>query len=382
MADLAGRAPLTVAVVGGGIVGLAHAYTAATRGHKVLLFERRRIAAGASVRNFGMIWPVGQAAGANHQLALRSREIWLGMLKAAGFAYKPTGSLHVVYREDEKAVVEEFAEIGPALGYQCALLSAEQVLGRSGAVRGEGLLGGLWSPTELTVDPRVVIARLPAFLSEKHGVELRYGTAVRSVSEGTVETANQQWKVDQVVLCSGDDFETLYPGALQTAGMTRCKLQMMRTVAQGIGWTLGPSLAAGLTLRFYPAFGACSTLGALRRRIAEESQEYDRWGIHVLISETESREVTIGDSHEYGLDVDIFDKSQIDELVLDYARRFLALPSFEIGERWHGVYAKHPELPYVTVSPEPGVEVVTGTGGSGMTLSFGIAERTCDRLGM
>jgi glycine/D-amino acid oxidase-like deaminating enzyme len=69
-------------------------------------------------------------------------------------------------------------------------------------------------------------------------------------------------------------------------------------------------------------------------------------------------------------------------LVLKYARGFLALPSFEIGQRWHGVYAKHPELPYIHLTPGPGVAVVTGTGGSGMTLSFGIAERTIDLLGV
>jgi FAD dependent oxidoreductase TIGR03364 len=371
-----------IAIVGGGILGLAHAYTAASSGRSVVLFERKQLAAGASVRNFGMIWPIGQAAGANHQLAMRSREVWLSVLNAAGLAYLPTGSLHVVYREDEKAVVEEFAEIGPGLGYDCAWLAPESVAARSRAVRREGLLGGLWSPVELTVDPRAIIARLPGFLSEHLGVVLRYGSTVRAIENGVVETAEERWKVEQAIVCSGDEFGTLYPAALRSSGLTRCKLQMMRTVAQPSGWSLGPSLAAGLTLQFYPSFGACSSLPSLRKRIAEELPEYNRWGIHVLVSETEGHEVTLGDSHEYGQEVDIFDKTQIDELVLKYARGFLALPSFEIGQRWHGVYAKHPELPYIHLTPGPGVAVVTGTGGSGMTLSFGIAERTIDLLGV
>ena len=48
-------------------------------------------------------------------------------------------------------------------------------------------------------------------------------------------------------------------------------------------------------------------------------------------------------------------------------------------ERWHGLYAKHPELPVVEQEVEPGVHVITGTGGSGMTMSFGLAARTWKR---
>ena len=159
-----------VGVVGAGIVGLAHAYHLARRGLRVLVFERHRRAQGASVRNFGMIWPIGQPNGQLHQLALRSRDRWLEVLEAAGLPYQSDGSLHVVYGEDEAAVAREFAELAPGLGYSCSWLSAGQVLARSQAVQPEGLIGALWSETELTVDPRVTLARLPRYLEEAFGV--------------------------------------------------------------------------------------------------------------------------------------------------------------------------------------------------------------------
>ncbi len=369
-----------VAIVGAGILGLAHAYMAARRGRTVVVFERTAKAEGASVRNFGMIWPIGQAAGPTHELALRSREIWLEVLDWARLPYLATGSLHVTYRDDEAAVAREFSEIAPAHGYDCRWLPASEALLRSQAVRPEGLCGGLWSALELTVDPRSVLAKLPLFLADQLRVQFRYACAVHSVALPLVEAGDEQWLVDKAIICSGHDFETLFPTLLQQAGLIRCKLQMMRTAPQPNGWRLGPSLAAGLTLRFYPAFEICSSLPALRQRIAAEIPEYDRWGIHLLVSQTEQGELTLGDSHQYGDSIDIFDKTEIDRLILDYLATFLRAPTLELAQHWHGIYAKHPTQPFVSLSPEPGVRIVTASGGSGMTLSFGIAEQTVSQM--
>jgi len=120
------------------ILGVAHAYALAKRGRSVVVFERSPQAAGASVRNFGMIWPIGQPAGCMHDMALRSRELWLEALSAARLPYFPTGSLHVVYRQDEACVAQEFCGVAPKLGYQCGRLNPEEVLALSHAVRPKG----------------------------------------------------------------------------------------------------------------------------------------------------------------------------------------------------------------------------------------------------
>jgi FAD dependent oxidoreductase TIGR03364 len=361
-----------VAVVGAGILGLAHTYALARRGRSVVVFERSPQAAGASLRNFGMIWPIGQPAGHMHAMALRSRDLWLEVLTAARLPYFPTGSLHVVYREDEAAVAREFCEVGPKLGYPCEWLNAAEVQGRSQAVRPDGLLGAIWSPTEITVDPRVTLAQLPRFLADRFGVQFRWSTAASAMDLSTFDSA---------IVCTGHDFETLYPEMFRASGVTRCKLQMMRTRPQPERWQLGPALAAGLTLRFYESFQVCRALPALKERIAAETPEYDRWGIHVLVSQTAGGELTIGDSHEYGAAIDPFDSAEIDDLILRYARGFLQAPTLDIAQHWHGVYAKHPEKPFLRVSPAPNVRVVTATGGSGMTLSFGLAEDTVKEMG-
>jgi D-hydroxyproline dehydrogenase subunit beta len=370
-----------VAIVGAGILGLAHAYLAAKAGKSVVVFERSPRAAGASVRNFGMVWPIGQPAGTMLALSLRSRELWLEILAKAKLPGRETGSLHVTYRQDEAAVAQEFAELGPKLGYECSWLKPCEVLERSHAVQPDGLVGALWSSTELTIDPRQVIQSLPGFLAEQYNIQFVFGTAVTAIEPPVLRAGSERWQAESVIVCSGDDFETLYPRHYAASGLTRCKLQMMRTAPQPDGWQLGPSLAAGLTLRFYPAFQVCGTLPALSRRIAGETPEYDRWGIHALVSQTADGALTLGDSHEYSLAVDIFNKQEIDEIILSYTQQFLRAPDLTVAERWYGVYAKHPEKPLVMMQPEDGVRIVASPGGSGMTLSFGVAEQSMRDLG-
>jgi FAD dependent oxidoreductase TIGR03364 len=370
-----------VAIVGAGILGLAHAYVAAKSGKSVMVIEKNGRAAGASVRNFGMVWPIGQPAGTMLELSLRSRELWVEVLDLAKLPRRETGSLHLTYRADEAAVAQEFAQLGPKLGYQCSWLNPAEVLERSHAVEPDGLLGALWSNTELTVDPRQIIQSLPTFLARRYNVQFFFGTAVTAIEPPILYSGNGQWHAETVIVCNGDDFETLYPRHFAASGLTRCKLQMMRTAPQPGGWQLGPSLAAGLTLRFYPAFQVCTTLQALARRIAEETPEYDRWGIHALVSQTADGALTLGDSHEYGLSVDIFNKEEIDELILRYTRQFLRAPDLTVAERWYGVYARHPKKPLVVMQPDDGVRVVASPGGSGMTLSFGVAEQSIRALG-
>lgn len=370
-----------VAIVGAGIVGLAHAYIAARSGRRVAVFERNPAANGASIRNFGMIWPIGQPAGPLHEMALRSRALWVDVLQQAKLPFFATGSLHVAYRDDEAAVGKEFSDKAPSLGYECAWLDPRETLERTRAIRPEGLLGALWSPTELTVDPRQVISSLPKFLAERFGVHFYFNTAVHRVDTSLLETKDQRWEADSIIVAGGDDFQTLFPESLREQGLTRCKLQMMRTAPQPQGWALGPSLAFGLTFKHYPTFQICSSLHALKERIERETPEFEKWGIHVMVSQNASGELTLGDSHEYGIAVDIFDKSVINRLILDYARQYLSVPTLEIAEYWHGVYAKHPAHAYLDFSPVKGVRVVIVTTGIGMTMSFGIAEQTLRETG-
>src|SRR5215813_8456032 len=114
------------AIVGAGVMGLAHAYHLAMRGRRVIVFERSPQAVGASIRNFGMLWPIGQPLGTMYELARRSRELWLNVLEAAGLWYERTGSLHLAYRDDEAEVLREFMKAAADSQIEYRWLTAPQ----------------------------------------------------------------------------------------------------------------------------------------------------------------------------------------------------------------------------------------------------------------
>jgi FAD dependent oxidoreductase TIGR03364 len=242
-------------------------------------------------------------------------------------------------------------------------------------------LGALWSADELIVDPREAIRMLPEVLHAQFGVEFHFGRAVSRVEHPRVWVGRQPYEADLIFICSGQDFETLFPEEYAAAPLTKCKLQMMRTHPQQNGWNLGASLSAGLTLTHYKAFAGLPGLEALQTLYSDLYPEQIRWGIHVLVSQNGAGEITLGDTHEYGQDLDPFDQQSLNDLVLDYLREFAQFPDIRIAENWNGIYAKSTEgATEIILHPEPGVVIVNGLGGAGMTLSFGLLEEVAAKL--
>jgi glycine/D-amino acid oxidase-like deaminating enzyme len=99
-----------IVIVGGGVLGTMHAVAARRLGHEVVHLEREAGARGASVRNFGLIWVSGRAAGPELELALRARARWEELaadVPAAGF--RPHGSLTLAASEPELGLLKEAA---------------------------------------------------------------------------------------------------------------------------------------------------------------------------------------------------------------------------------------------------------------------------------
>ncbi|MCB1154002.1 TIGR03364 family FAD-dependent oxidoreductase [bacterium] len=363
------------AVVGAGIVGLAHAYHLAKRGRSVIVFERDQRAQMASVRNFGLVWPIGRPPGEQLELAKRSREVWREMLRDAGLWHDESGSMHLAYQDDEARVLAEFAADAAGQGYDVELLDADQVAAKAPMARREGLRRGLFSATEMRVDPRQVVGDLPFYLARAYGVRFEFNAPVTHVEPGEVQALGQSWRARRVWICTGEAIRELFFDHVRDEPVYRCKLQMMRTAPTSHGTKLGPSMAGGLTLRHYPAFAACPTLPEVVARFDGETPEFARFGIHVLISQNASGQLAVGDSHQYDAAITPFNDDEIDDAILRYARTLVEGPLPPIVSHWYGVQMGHRERPWLRQSPAEGMHLVTALGGAGMTLSFGLAEK-------
>jgi FAD dependent oxidoreductase TIGR03364 len=362
-------------IIGAGIVGLATARALAIRGYKVTVFERNEHAVGASIRNFGMVWPIGQATGPLFERAMLSRSIWKEICTEAQIWHDEVGSLHLAYHEDELQVITEYVEANRQYR-DCSLLTPKETLDKSPAANPDGLLGALWSGEEMIVEPRVAIGQIAQYLAEKYEVKFYWNAAITKVDHPKVTSGNNSWEADEIFVCSGADFETLYPELFLEADITKCKLQMMRLVSQPDEWRIGPSLCGGLSMIHYPGFQAAPSLPALRKRYEAQYAEYLKWGIHVMVSQNGGGELTIGDSHEYGLVHDPFDKEYINNLITTYLQSFATFKDWKLLQSWHGIYPKmtggETEL---IIKIASGVTLINGLGGNGMTLSFGLCEQ-------
>lgn len=363
-----------VAVVGAGIVGLAHAFHAARRGLKVAVFDRSAWAVGASIRNFGLVWPIGQPAGEPFATAMRSVKYWNELAAGAEFDLRPTGSIHLAYQADEWAVLEEFyaEQLGP--NHDCRLLTPREVVEQSPIVNPEGLIGGLWSGTEHTTTSPEAIRRIPAYLAGEYGVDFFWQHAVNHIETGSLQAGGKRFSAQTMFVCNGADLESLFPELFASEELVKCKLQMLSGHLPNADFQLGPALCAGLTLLHYDSFAKCGSLPALAQRVDRELADTREHGVHILVSQHRSGELILGDSHHYGDEFEPFDSELVNQIILRELAKFTRLPDLKITRRWHGVYAKCKTGNEWVQEALPGVHLITGLGGAGMTLSLGLAE--------
>ena len=371
----------TAIVVGAGILGLATARALALKGYKVTVIEKSQFSLGASVRNFGMLWPVGQPDGALYNRAVRTKEIWLEYLNAQNIPYNACGSLHLAYSEEEMNVVEDIAHFFSSKSRPVKVLKKQDILGKYNGINEYGLLGALQSEDEVIIDPREGIKNLPQYLTEKFHIKFLWGTAITFVKSNAVFAGKNRHDADIICVCSGADFETLYPDVFKAQPIIKTKLQMMRFKHQDPNFKIGASVCGGLSLLHYKSFTAAQSLFKLRLKIEREIPEYLKHGIHVMVSQNSEGELTVGDSHEYAFDFEPFDKAEINEMILAYLKQFMHIDQWKMTQSWNGIY------PIMTngatdlfLNPEPGVFILNGIGGHGMTMSFGFAEEMIEKL--
>jgi FAD dependent oxidoreductase TIGR03364 len=359
-----------LAVVGAGIVGLACALAAARRGKRVVVIDRDAQANGASIRNFGFITITGQARGAMWRRAMRSRDIWAEVASEAGIPILHQGLAMAVRRPESVAVLEAFERT--EMGEACRLLTPAEVKAAHPEVATPDLLAALWSPHELRVESRQAIPRLAAWLAEKHGVDFHWGTAVLAVETSQVHTTDGVIEADAIAVCPGDDLFTLFPERIAAAGVTRCKLQMLRLADPG--FRLSAGVMSDLGLVRYAGYAALPEAAPLRARLEREQAAQLDNGVHLIVVQSADGSLVVGDSHHYAATPDPFAHQAVDRLILEEFAAVFGREPPPVLERWTGTYASAPDRTVLVDEPMEGVRLVMVTTGAGASTGFGLGE--------
>jgi FAD dependent oxidoreductase TIGR03364 len=373
--------PGRIVIVGGGILGTMHAVMARRRGLAVTHLEREREGRGASVRNFGLVWVSGRRAGPELALALRARELWAEIADfAPGTGFRPHGSLTIATTEAELAVMREAVALPDAKQREFELLTPGEVRSVNPALQGE-FLGGLWCRADAIVEPRLALPALRASLAGP-GYEWLPGLEAVEVAANGVRDSRGTWhRGDLVVLCTGSNFTGLAgphlaaSGALARdtggAGLRRVRLQMLQTAP--LPGSLTTSVADGDSLRYYPAFEVPS-----RDALPPQAPVAAANRAQLLLVQRLDGSLTIGDTHEYDEPFPFDVTEDAYEHLLDRAYALLGIALPPVRRRWAGVYSEVTGTTalYHRSAVRPGVVLVTGPGGRGMTCSPAIAEET------
>lgn len=363
-----------LAVVGGGVVGLGIADEARRRGLRVVLVDQEDRPTGASVRNFGHGCLTAQSGVALAYAAV-ARERWLTLRDEAGIWVGETGTVVVARAEDERAVLEEFAQLRGDQTVQ--LLSSDQVRERV-PVSGQDLRGGALLPRDVRIDPRQAVPALATYLAG-NGVDLRWSTAAVGVEPGLLRTNRGDIHADAIVVATGHDLQRLFPAVAETAGMRRSTLQMLRLAVPG-GLTITPAVLTGTSLLRYSGFATCPSLADVRHRLETTRPELVTHAVNHMLTQLPSGDLLVGDTHRYEVSPAPFADEDLDELLLAETRRLLGRDDLVVRQRWLGTYAWAPGTEYVAATPMAGVRTVSVVSGIGMTTAFGLAAAVVDDL--
>ena len=363
-----------MAVVGAGVVGLAHALAATRLGLRTVVVDREAQAIGASVRNFGFVTVTGQQAGRVWRRARRSRDVWAEVAGPAGVQIVQRGLVLATRRPEAQAVAEAFLRTDMAEG--CGWLDGPQARARLGAPASVELTGALTSTIDLRVDSRTAVPALARWLEAAQGVTFLRPVAVRGIAPGRVETTAGVLAADHVVVCPGDDLATLFPEVLARAGVTRCQLQMLRLASPGR--RLEACVMSDLGIARYLGWRALPQAEALLARLRAEQGEHLDHGVHLIVAQNADGTLVVGDSHAYADAPPPFASAAVEALILDEFARVLGPPP-PVLERWTGTYASAAGHSLVE-APAEGVRLVVVTGGTGASTAFALAEEVVGEL--
>jgi 4-methylaminobutanoate oxidase (formaldehyde-forming) len=184
-----------VVIIGGGIHGCSVAYHLAKEGWKdVVLLERKQLTSGTTWHAAG---PVGQLQGSHATTAFAKYGIELLQEIEAETGqnpgYRRSGSISIAINEERLAELKRKADFASLFGIEAHYLSAPEIAERWPLMNPDGVLGGIYMPSDGSANPIDLTTAL-AKGARMHGAKIFEHVKVEAEEvEGTAaEAASRQ----------------------------------------------------------------------------------------------------------------------------------------------------------------------------------------------
>ncbi|MEE2527177.1 FAD-dependent oxidoreductase [Hyphobacterium sp. HN65] len=332
-----------VAVIGGGIAGLACAFALVNRGAKVTVFERDRAGKAALWASGGMLAGVFESAEADAidpfvMLARRGLELWrdwAAELGAEAIGYQSCGTLSPALGKKEGVWLEGLVRSARQQGFRIEspgpmppwLKADESVL----------------FPDDAALDNRKLGSRLVDHLRSR-GVEIREGVRIDEISSDVA---------GEVFIKAEGELHRFYR-AVRATGYDPAEQSSNESASRAV----------------FPVKGQMVSLRAPGLRIEHCVRARD-----VYISQKTDGRVVIGATSEPRRDDLTVRKSAINGLRKRAAKLIPALRQADEIERWAGIRPATPDgLPIIGYGGMPGLCLATGLYRNGVLFSPAVAE--------
>ncbi|MBV9227006.1 MAG: glycine oxidase ThiO [Acidobacteriaceae bacterium] len=204
----------SVAVVGGGIIGLSIAWRLAQSGWTVAIFDKCAAGGEASWAGAGMLAPGGEFEEVSRltELAIESRREYQPFVREleaesdTAIDFGECGALDLAFSGEELKALDERARGQSAIGIHSKALELSQVYAFWPRIRRDTLAGARFYPDDAVVNPRDVVYALK-IACRKRGVRIAEHCGVQrlAISENsvTIETEEGSAEYRAVVVAAG-----------------------------------------------------------------------------------------------------------------------------------------------------------------------------------
>ena len=200
-----------IAIIGGGVIGLAVARALALQGVKVTIFEQQHIGSGTSSTTFAWVNSNGKQPLSYHQLNALAMEEHARLQQNQPDALRwleTSGTWEWAGAGEAQQRLQQRASSLQSLGYPAREVTRDELQREIPELRSQAVSGAVWHfPSESVLHPALYLARLWSE-ARAQGAILHQHQTIQRISEQThgvtLQLENgEQWQGDSVVIATG-----------------------------------------------------------------------------------------------------------------------------------------------------------------------------------